>query len=421
MRRILFIAICLFLLPTYLLAEEVEEKLRLAILDLSAKDVSAMTSSKVSELLRTTMFNTGLFTVIERNEMETILKEQKFTLTGCTDEKCGIRIGRLLSANKILVGTVMKLGNKIIINARIVDVEKGKLDFAEKTSCTKEEELDTACDDFANKISARILGRPYQPTAVAEPSVPTQTRTSGSVIIAKDGAEMVLIPEGEFLMGSPEGEGASNEHPQHKVYLDAYYIDKYEVTFEQYNKFCESTGRSKPSDRGWGRGNRPVINVTWDDAVAYAEWAGKRLPTEAEWEKACRAGSTEEYCFGIDLSFLPDQNPNTLDQNLGEYAWYDKNSGNKTHPVGEKKPNQYGIYDMHGNVWEWCADWDAKDYYKNSPYKNPPGPDKGSTRVLRGGSWYFYAILCRSASRFGFTPDAGLDDYGFRCASSAGK
>jgi len=218
-------------------------------------------------------------------------------------------------------------------------------------------------------------------------------------------SEMVLIPAGEFLMGSPSGDGSDDEHPQHRVYLDAYYIDKYEVTFAQYDKFCEETGRKKPSDEGWGRSNRPVINVSWNDANDYAKWAGKRLPTEAEWEKACRAGSTTKYSFGDNES------------QLGDYAWYSSNSGSKTHPKGEKKPNAWGIYDMHGNVWEWCSDWYDGNYYKNSPEKNPTGPASGASRVLRGGSWFTNVGRCCSACRFMVNPGfRGCYD-GFRCAS----
>lgn len=224
---------------------------------------------------------------------------------------------------------------------------------------------------------------------------------------------MVLIPAGEFLMGSPD-EWENDEHPQHKVWLDAYYIDKYEVTFEQYDKFCEATGRSKPSDSGWGRGNRPVINVSWDDAVAYADWAGKRLPTEAEWEKACRACHSEwseeshKYCFGDSES------------RLGAYAWYSDYSGGGTRPVGQKKPNAYGLYDMHGNVWEWCADWYGENYYRESPYKNPRGPDS-SYRVLRGGGRFSYASYCRSALRYWVKPTNRNDLWGFRCAVSGAQ
>ena len=210
-------------------------------------------------------------------------------------------------------------------------------------------------------------------------------------------------------MGSPENEGESYEHPQHSVYLDAYYIDKYEVTFEQYDKFCDATGRKKPSDEGWGRGNRPVINVNWNDAAAYAKWANKRLPTEAEWEKACRAGSTTKYSFG-DNEFL-----------LGNYAWYDSNSGNKTHPAGEKKPNAWGIYDMHGNVWEWCSDWYDENYYQNSPGKNPTGPASRALRVHRGGSWGLDDNYCRSADRYGYRPGGGHVSVGFRCASGVAQ
>lgn len=212
---------------------------------------------------------------------------------------------------------------------------------------------------------------------------------------------MVLIPAGEFIMGSNSGE--SDEKPPHKVYLDAYYIDKYEVTFEQYDKFCEDTSRKKPDDRGWGRGNRPVINVSWNDAEAYCKWAGKRLPTEAEWEKACKAGSTGNYCYGDSES------------ELGEYAWYGSNSDSKTHPVGEKKPNKWGLYDMHGNVWEWCSDWYGYKYYETSPNKNPQGPDSGTRRVLRGGRWHNDADNCRSAYRFRVEPGDWFYCWGFRC------
>lgn len=128
------------------------------------------------------------------------------------------------------------------------------------------------------------------------------------------------------------------------------------VTFAEYDEFCDDTGRERPSDNGWGREERPVINVSYHDACNYATWLSKktgkkfRLPTEEEWEFAARAGSQEDYCFGNDIS------------KLGDYAWYSKNSENKTHPVGQKLPNNFGLYDMHGNVWEWTATpWVGRD------------------------------------------------------------
>lgn len=220
----------------------------------------------------------------------------------------------------------------------------------------------------------------------------------------------VLIPAGEFLMGSPKGKVDKDEYPQHKVFLDAYYIDKYEVTVAEYRKFCQETGRNMPPAPSWGwQDNHPIVYVSWNDAVAYANYYGKRLPTEAEWEKAARAGSTTNYCFG------------DAEANLKDYAWYSVNSNNQTHPVGTKKPNAFGLYDMQGNVWEWCNDWCDANYYSNSPTNNPKGPvgpDRLPSRVLRGGAWFVTAGLCRSAVRCGSHPASQFDVYGFRCASS---
>lgn len=155
--------------------------------------------------------------------------------------------------------------------------------------------------------------------------------------------------------------------------LRAFYLDKYPVTFDQYDKFCEATGREKPSDHGWGRGNLPVI-VTWDDANAYAKWAGRRLPTEAEYEYAERGGATTDFFWGND------------DTQAVNYAWYSDDGNPHTHPVGQKQPNPYGLYDIVGNVWEWCSDWYA--YYANSPSIDPQGPDTGSVHVTRGSGSY---------------------------------
>ncbi len=213
--------------------------------------------------------------------------------------------------------------------------------------------------------------------------------------------EWVKIPAGKFRMGSREDKDAA----VHTVTLDSFYMSKTLVTFDQYDLFCEETGREKPGDEGWGRSDRPVINVFWDDANDFCKWLSAKigenvhLPTEAQWEYACRAGTTGDRYGDLD-----------------EIAWYDKNSGGKTHPVAQKKPNAFELYDMLGNVWEWC-----NDYYGDYPTEavaNPTGPGTGSGRVLRGGGWGHGDWSCRAACRSALRPAVRDASVGFRLARS---
>ena len=227
--------------------------------------------------------------------------------------------------------------------------------------------------------------------------------------------DMVYIKEGTFMMGSPTNEkDRESDETQHQVSLSGFYIGKYTVTFDQYDAFCTATNRSKPNDNGWGRGKRPVINVNWIDANAYCNWlsqkTGKtyRLPTEAEWEYACRAGTTTPFNTGNNLT--------TAQANYdGNYPYNNNSKGiyrAKTLAVGSFAPNAWGLYDMHGNVWEWCNDWYGT--YSSGSQTNPQGPNSGSGRVLRGGSWYFDAWFCRSAFRNSINPDSRINNNGFR-------
>jgi formylglycine-generating enzyme required for sulfatase activity len=220
--------------------------------------------------------------------------------------------------------------------------------------------------------------------------------------------EMVLIPAGQFLMGSSDSDKDARgaEKPQHQVRITKpFYLGKYEVQQEQW----EAVMGNNPS---YFKGPKnPVEAVSWNDCQHFLDKLNKRqgnpagkfvLPTEAKWEYACRAGSKTRYCFGDDAS------------KLDEYAWYGKNSDGKTHPVGEKKPSAWGLYDMHGNVWEWCQDWYGDGYYAKSPTDDPTGPATGSYRVIRGGSWISPAGGCRSAGRCRFLPGIRFYFLGFR-------
>lgn len=224
--------------------------------------------------------------------------------------------------------------------------------------------------------------------------------------------EWADIPAGTFTMGSPASEvDREGDETQHQVTLSAFKMSKYEVTFEQYDLFCDATGRSKPDDEGWGRGNRPVINVSWDDATAFAEWMGCRLPTEAEWEYAARAGTTTPFNTGNNLTTAQaNYNGNYPNNNnaKGEYR-------QKTLPVGSFAANAFGLFDMHGNVWEWCSDWYGD--YSTSAQTNPKGASSGSYRVYRGGGWRSLASRCRSALRNFSTPDSRSHSIGFRLVS----
>ncbi|AUB80294.1 hypothetical protein THSYN_04545 [Candidatus Thiodictyon syntrophicum] len=281
------------------------------------------------------------------------------------------------------------------------------------------------------------------------------------------GPAMVWLPGGTFTMGQDDSQW-DDEKPAHPVRLGAFSIGQYPVTFAEFDRFCAATGRTQPEDRGWGRGERPVINVDWEDAKAYCGWLSKetgetyRLASEAEWEYACRAGTKTRWSCGDDESRLED------------YGWYAKNAGDQTHPVGEKRPNAWHLHDLHGNVWEWCRDWYAADYYKQSvesavrtddrygpsvgsavrtddrdvgaaggphsgPYGDsqsirsaangaavvtsggeqpmaiePNGPQSGSNRVCRGGAWDNDAGYCRSAYRLMVAPSDRSGYLGFR-------
>ena len=223
-------------------------------------------------------------------------------------------------------------------------------------------------------------------------------------LVGHDGAPMVHIPPGNFMMGS--NDGGKDERPAHMVMISPFQMDMFNVTSDLYEIFCDKTERKKPRNPGWGHGNEPVVNVSWDDALAYATYYDKRLPTEAEWEYACRAGGTGKWCFGNDV------------ERLEKYAWYDANSDNQTHSVGEKKANAWGLYDMHGNVWEWCMDWYDVGYYEISTDRDPVGPVSGHYRVLRGGSWLIDPAWCRSSLRYKGLPGNRTNLVGFRCVSA---
>ena len=277
---------------------------------------------------------------------------------------------------------------------------------------------------YQDRIDRIFFKEGYVPDSI--PSIVTSSAAAKG--------NLLLVEKGSFTMGDTWGGGDSDEKPTHKVtFTYDFYMGRYEVTFEEYDAFCEATGRSKPNDRGWGRGSRPVFYVSWWDAIAYCNWlsekenlpkaydnkgnlldkdgrvtsdpskvVGYRLPTEAEWEFAARGGNNSN---GYKYSGS---------DNVDDVAWYISNSGSRTQQVGKKAPNELGIYDMSGNVWEWCSDWYVS--YSSSAQTNPYNRTVGSYRVYRGGSCYVIVVYTRVANRYVNSATYALYDLGFRIA-----
>ncbi len=225
--------------------------------------------------------------------------------------------------------------------------------------------------------------------------------------------ELAAVPGGAFDMGDTFGAGESDEQPKHHVRVSGFRMSAHEITFAQFDAFCEATSRNKPSDNGWGRGRQSAINVGYQDAVAFCRWLSQRtkkevrLPTEAEWEYAARAGGQTVQWSGTSTG-----------ADLNEYAWSLANSERRTHMVGQKRANALGLFDMSGNAFEWCRDHYDEKYYEKSAPANPGGPEQGTRFVLRGGSALNAAFDLRCANRSSSKPNEWNFPTGFRVVSN---
>ena len=233
--------------------------------------------------------------------------------------------------------------------------------------------------------------------------------------------KMVLIPSGEYFMGTEEGKGRADEHPRHKVYLDAFYFDRFEVTGEDFEEYLSSNPKQHPTITGWwGREvrpdmkNRPVFGLSWKRCNDYCEWKEKRLATEAEWERVAVGVEGRKYPWG-------NSPPGKERANFNRCCFIRK--GLSTEKVGSYRAGATpdGIYDLAGNIAEWVYDWYDKNYYKNSEYANPRGPKNGTNHTIRGGAWNSLSGYLRSSARYGY--DEAKDFYGIgcRCAMSVKK
>jgi len=505
------------------------DKTRLAAMPLVGKTgVEPAVVEALADLLATELVKIRKFDCVDRANLQKVLREQAFQQTGCTEQACAVRLGNLLNVQKIVVGSVSKLGATIILTVNIIDVERGRIDLAERESATALEAFIEKVANLVAKIDARepmrgrltgpagggawlcnlgaddgvragdliqvvrfgdaiidpangeFMGRkmvqvglatvasldpggmlstlqpvktmlafsnfdalflrrdvppPADPPHAAPPPAPTNTVHGGDagsltnlqatvepgsdrrrIEVAGVSFTLCRIPAGSFLMGSPESEqeeaaraGAMKDwvrqEVQHPVTLTRdFWLGQAEVTQELWRAVLGSDPSPLKGDR------LPVESVTWEDAARFCQELSKktglrfRLPTEAEWEYACRAGTTSPFHFGEDLD-------STLANFDGSFPFGNGAAGifrRRAVEVMSFPPNAWGLHDMHGNVWEWCQDWHGDGYYREEGARgpDPQGPSSGSSHVLRGGSWYFFAADCRSAFRAGPSQDS---------------
>jgi len=315
-----------------------------------------------------------------------------------------------------------------------------------------------------------ILINSFPSAWIALAGVSDQATGQEPEIVNSIGMKLVLIPAGEFMMGGQESaedlvkafaaynrkaEFFKDEYPRHRVRITkSFYLGKYETTVGKFKQFVTDTGykteAEKDGEGGWGYNSQtgqcegrkpefnwlnpgfkqtddhPVLNVTWNDAAAFCQWLSRkegktyRLPTEAEWEYACRAETTKRYHNGDDPACLAmvgntlEAKGRTAFPHVQELIFLADDKPEFTIPVGGKKPNQFGLYDMHGNVWEWCADWYGENYYSNSPIDAPAGPVSGTKRVRRGGGWNSFPLWARASFRNWNSPQSRCVNLGFR-------
>lgn len=379
----------------------------------------------LTDSIRYVIVRSGKFKVMDRANMDRILREQAFQMTGSVLKERAVEAGQFLGVGKIVIGSIGVVGRTYFISLSLVNIESGETERVEEDTCKCElDELIESTKRVANRLIAdasaptpvvmpapvptpppppepvRVEPVPQQPVYVAPPSGVTYRDPV-------TGIEFVLIKGGCFQMGDENGD--REERPVHEVCVDNFYMGIYEVTQGQWKSIKEKNpSKNRNSDMD------PVEDVSWNDVNDFIKELNQksgrnfRLPTEAEWEYAARSGGQKEKWAGTND-----------ESDIGNYAWYNDNSSRNHHPVGQKRPNGYGLYDMTGNVAEWVADLYDSSYYKESPRNNPGGPGRGSDHVFRGGSFKDRAKDVRTTKRDKKSDRRSDQTIGFRLALSA--
>ncbi len=375
----------------------------IAILSVQTNGVSKGNASNVANYVaeKYQEVNSGSKVLYLDDIKEMLRVENGVGLLDCFTDSCITKIGAFLGADLVIIGNLGQLGTNYLFSLKMVDVTRDKT----LSRVTKKVESDVGLilneiPDMVSKLAT------VHSLTLANNESGTGTAASGTVSETPFLEKDIWINPGTFKMGLDFDGKTFDAIPVHTVKLKGFYIDKYEVTREDFQKVM---GTNPSSSKGCD--NCPVENVTWYEADQYCKKVGKRLPTEAEWEYACRAGTTTRFHYGDVLS--------------GEQANFDSKSPfggvpasapkNRVVPVGGYKPNAWGLHDMHGNAAEWCQDWYDAVYYGNSTDTDPRGPKDGKLKVVRGGAWNGAATTLFSGKRFAYNPQIRLPSIGFRC------
>ena len=423
-----FLTMLLFFAAFSMMAQNVKKVAILETVDKENK-VDYVHELMLRANLTKAITNTPGYEAYDRTDIDQIMSEHDFQRTGMVSDEQIKHIGVMTGASYVLIAEAAKAdANNLFITAKVVDVETAKTDRTDnKLISINADAIQRGC----NELAFSLLGGVSQQAS---------GNTKGNETFTVNGVSftMIKVEGGTFQIGATSEQGSdaeSDEKPVHLVTLSDYYISETEVTVGLFRKFINETGYRTDADKeggsyiwngsGWAltsgvnwqcdvngkirsasEDNHPVIHVSWDDANEFCEWlnnkTGKnfRLPTEAEWEYAARGGNKSK---GYKYS-----GSNTI----GNVAWYSGNSGKATHNVKTKSPNELGIYDMSGNVWEWCEDYYGG--YSSGSQTNPTGPSSGSSRVFRGGGWNGSARSCRVSSRNYDSPGERFNFSGFR-------
>jgi formylglycine-generating enzyme required for sulfatase activity len=390
-----------------------KKDLKVAILSIQSSTVAKDNLERVSDFIAQEVERKSSTRVLFLEDIRAMLQSEGLeSLLGCYTDSCISRIGNVLGIDAVIVGGIGQLGNNYLFSLKMIDVLRNSVTDRQSVRVTGD--MGKILDEIPTMIGKIVeKGVLNPPNTAAQQDLATATALAAAKKTADTSAGMapyretlVWIKGGTFVMGSRSTEGEADESPPHTVQVHGFYMDKYEVTRDEY----EHVMGTNPSTAK-GCGECPVDNVSWNDAQEFCTKVGKRLPTEAEWEYACKAGTATQFFFGNTLS--SDQaNFN------GKFPYGGAPTGafrERAVPVGSYKPNVYNLYDMHGNVAEWCLDWYDPAYYGNSDKSDPLGPKEGKLKVVRGGSWNQKAASLRSARRAGYNPTMKLNAIGFRC------